>query len=153
MLGIVLLLGCTTAVDVSSTTTSSSTIASSTTDPPPVSLTGPWDLVEYSEGGSTVAVEVGVNTREVPRVVITETGFFGNLGCNQFDGDGVGYEVTQERLVPGQVAVTDMGCGSDELMQVEDIFREAVWSPEILLSVDEDSMKWTANGVEFWFRR
>lgn len=115
-------------------------------------MIGRWDLVEYTVNDVTSSVEVGVNAAEKPWVILAENNLNGSLGCNSFEGTGVGYELSARRLVPGEVAVTQKACGGEGVMEVEETFLDFVWA-ELAIRFEADEMTWTLGDAELVFIR
>ena len=116
-------------------------------------MIGRWDLVEYTVNDVTSRVEVGVNAAERPWVLMTEVNFYGSLGCNSFDGNGVGYELSATHLNPGEVVVHDILCTTEGAMEVEEVFRDFVWAEALRLEFDLDEMTWILGEDELAFSR
>jgi len=116
-------------------------------------MIGRWNLVEYTVNDVTSRVEVGVNAAERPWVLMTEVNFYGSLGCNSFDGNGVGYELSATHLNPGEVVVHDILCTTEGAMEVEEVFRDFVWAEALRLEFDLDEMTWILGEDELAFSR
>lgn len=150
--------GCTAAVSSTTTTRSEATTSTSTTATTPATestledMIGRWNLVEYTVNDVTSSVEVGVNAAEKPWVMLTDDNLNGSLGCNSFEGTGVGYELSARRLVPGEVAVTDMLCAAEGVMEIEDTFLDFVWA-ELEIRFEAGEMTWTLGDAEMVFIR
>ncbi len=113
---------------------------------------GIWILESFSSGGSPQAVEVDVNTAQLPWVDLDET-VQGQAGCNRFGAQSV--EWSNGRLFASEVSSTAMYCGldGDQLMRAEFALTGALTDPAgVDVNVDGNTMTWRSGNIELVFR-
>jgi heat shock protein HslJ len=118
--------------------------------PPAIEITGTW-WARHIDGE---AIEVDVNTAEIPWFEITDQTIRGSLGCNR---GGAAYVLHGTVIVASQMENTAQLCaipdGSDVLVPTERILQELLTSSAgFEVSVDGDTMLWTGAGHKVSFQ-
>ncbi len=115
------------------------------------SIEGTWTLVRFNE----TAVDVAVNTANIPELEFSNGTVLGNFGCN--DGGG-NYEQVEDSVRFSEIAATEEGCprpdGGDGLVPTETLLLEVFNSGELVaVEIDGSFMSWSQGEILLAFER